>query len=166
MKIKTLGVLLVMFAAPVSAQPGPPPAPGPVSLPMSVALEAAEAAQGACTAKNSATAVQVFDANGFLKVALVADGTRTGLIEFARRKAYTVIKKKVSSREFGKPLGNKMDAGAPAIEGDANLIAYAGGLPVLKNGQLVGALAVSGPGGQDQDEDCAMAGLAKIKDRL
>ena len=164
MKIRSLGAVFLLLAGPVSAQPGL--APAAPSIPLSLALEAVQTSLAACSAKNSPAAVEVVDANGNLKAMLFADGARPGLIEFARRKAYTVFKKKVSSREFGKPLGNAMVANAPPIEGDPNLIAYAGGMPIMKNGAFLGALAVSGPGGQDQDEVCAAAGLDKIKDRL
>ena len=44
--------------------------------------------------------------------------------------------------------------------------AHIGGIPVTIGGQFAGALAVSGAPGGEKDEACAMAGLAKIADRL
>jgi uncharacterized protein GlcG (DUF336 family) len=41
-----------------------------------------------------------------------------------------------------------------------------GSIPILLNGEMIGALAVSGAPGGDKDEPCAAAGLAKIQDRL
>jgi uncharacterized protein GlcG (DUF336 family) len=42
-----------------------------------------------------------------------------------------------------------------------NLCAWDGGLPILENGVLIGAIGVSGAAGPD-DVQCATAGLAAI----
>jgi glc operon protein GlcG len=48
----------------------------------------------------------------------------------------------------------------------ADVVAFAGGLPVnTASGALVGAIGVSGAT-SDQDEDCAKAGIAAIADQL
>jgi uncharacterized protein GlcG (DUF336 family) len=56
--------------------------------------------------------------------------------------------------------------GAPPIEGDANLITFAGGLPIKVGDDIIAAISVSGPNGPAADEACAKAGLDKIADRL
>ena len=66
------------------------------------------------------------------KVILAADGSRPNLIEFARRKAYTVLKTGMSSAEFGASVGPQ-GRGAPPINGDANLITF-GGAPADQGG--------------------------------
>ena len=99
------------------------------------------------------------------KVILAADGTRPNLVEFARRKAYTVIKTGMSSADFGKSVGPQ-GRGAGPINGDANLITFGGALPILMNNDLVAALSVSGPTGPVADEACAKAGISAIQDRL
>jgi uncharacterized protein GlcG (DUF336 family) len=99
------------------------------------------------------------------KVVLAADGTRANLVEFARRKAYTVIKTGMSSADFGKSVGPQA-RGAGPINGDSSLITFGGGLPIRINNELVAALSVSGPTGPAADEACAQAGLEKIQDRL
>jgi uncharacterized protein GlcG (DUF336 family) len=98
-------------------------------------------------------------------VLLVSDGARPNLLEFARRKAYTVIKKGISSGEFGAQVGPQQ-RGAPPIEGDASLITFAGALPIKIGDEIVAAISVSGPNGPAADEACAKAGLEKIRDRL
>lgn len=143
--------------------PQPPPAPArPFAY--ALALEAAQAALASCQPAGPAV-VEVMDTAFNPRVILVADGSRPNLIEFARRKAYTVIKKGMSSGRFGASVGPQ-GRGAPPIEGDANLITFAGALPIRIGDELVAAIGVSGPNGPAADEACAKAGLDKIGDRL
>ncbi|MBV9551041.1 MAG: heme-binding protein [Alphaproteobacteria bacterium] len=159
---KATAVLLV--ATGIGAQAPMPPAPPQLapekSIPLDQALAAAQAALAACTAKNSPATVEVMDLNQNVKVLLSGDGARTNSFEPARRKAYTVLKKGMSSGAFAKSVGSPpVNA---VIEGDPNLRASAGGLPIVKGGAIIGALAVSSPTGQDTDEACAEAGIAKF----
>jgi uncharacterized protein GlcG (DUF336 family) len=163
--VTTLFLLAPIVAgaqAPV-APPAPPPAAKPFAL--ALALEAAQGAMAACQTSGGPAIVEVMDTAYNPKVILAADGARANLVEFARRKAYTVIKMGVSSMEFGASVGPQ-GRGAPPINGDANLITFGGGLPVRQGQDLVAALAVSGPNGPAADEACAKAGLAAISDRL
>lgn len=155
-----LAAALVTLAA---AQTQAPPAPAAKPFAYALALEAAQAALASCQA--GPAVVEVMDTAFNPKVILAADGSRPNLIEFARRKAYTVIKKGMSSGEFGAQVGPQ-GRGAPPIEGDANLITFGGGLPIKVSGEIVAALSVSGPNGPAADEACAKAGLEKISDRL
>ncbi len=160
-----LTALSLLIGTPVLAQNGPPqPLPPEKTVSLALALEAAQTALASCLANNSPSFVEVMDTNLSPIVVLAADGAR-GSAEGARRKAYTVIKKGMSSGEFGKMVGPR-ERGAPPVEGDANLNTFAGGIPVKRAGEIIAALAVSGPAGEVADEVCANAGLDKIKDRL
>jgi uncharacterized protein GlcG (DUF336 family) len=157
----------MLFTAVILGVQAQPPAPAPAAKPfaLTLALEAAQAALASCQAAGAPAVVEVMDTAFNPKVILAADGSRANLIEFARRKAYTVIKKGVSSGEFGASVGPQ-GRGAPPIEGDANLITFAGALPIRIGDELVAAISVSGPKGAAADEECAKAGLDKIRDRL
>src|SRR5215467_8052302 len=109
-------VALTLAAAQTPAQH---PAPAK-AFAYALALEAAQAALASCQPAGPAV-VEVMDTAFNPRVILVADGSRPNLIEFARRKAYTVIKKGMSSGNFGKQVGPQ-GRGAPPIDGDANLI--------------------------------------------
>jgi uncharacterized protein GlcG (DUF336 family) len=146
------------------AQTPPPQAPAAKPFAYALALEAAQAALASCQPAGPAV-VEVMDTAFNPKVVLVSDGSRPNLIEFARRKAYTVIKKGMSSGEFGAQVGPQ-GRGAPPIEGDANLITFAGALPIRAGDEIVAAISVSGPNGPAADEACAKAGLEKIRDRV
>src|SRR5690348_1934280 len=153
--------------APVASPQGPPAAaPAPAKpFALDVALSAAQAALDFCKAHNAPAVVEVMDTAYNPKVVLAADGARANLVEFARRKAYTVIKTGMSSGDFGKSVGPQ-GRGAPPINGDANLITFGGAFPITKGGEIVAALSVSGPTGPDNDAACAQAGLDKIKDQI
>jgi uncharacterized protein GlcG (DUF336 family) len=138
----------------------PPPIPPEKSIPLDQAVEAVQAALAACTARNSPATAEVLDLNYNPKVLLSADGARSNSFEPARRKAYTVLKKGMPSGAFAKSVGSPPVN--TVIEGDPNLRASAGGLPIIKGGVIIGALAVSSPTGQDTDEACAQAGVARF----
>lgn len=167
--ILATGALALPALAQIQPAKGPAGSTAPVAItpdktiPLAQALAAAQAALDACLAlpKPSPAVVLVADLNGNTKVELAADGVGLPFFDFARRKAYTTLKKGMASGAFGKTLGT-VPRGT-VIEGDPNLINWAGALPITKGGQTVGAIAVSGPTGQDDDETCARAGLAKIR---
>jgi len=163
MKRPAAVLLLSALATPVLAQAPMPPAPPALAaekqIPMDQALAAAQAAIEACLAKKSAATVEIVDLNGLAKVVLSADGARSNSFDYMRMKAYTVLKKGMSSAAFGKIA--KLTPGQP-IEGDPQLIQYGGGQPITKNGVMIGAISVSGPTGQVDDDACAAAGLAKF----
>lgn len=86
--------------------------------------------------------------------------------ETARRKAYTVAAVGMSTQEFGTILKSEMRDepelfhGMIAIEG---VIAFAGGVPLSLDGQLVGAVAVSGATSA-QDQEIAQLAAAALTD--
>ncbi len=156
--------LLSTMALAISAAAALPQLSADRSIPLTLAVDAAQAAMSACAVKGSPTTVEIVDLNGLVKVLLSSDGARTSSFEYARRKAYTVLRKGVSSGDCGRSLGTPTPS--QPFEGDADLIQYAGGLPILRGPTLIGAIAVSGPTGQTDDETCAQAGLTTIAGRL
>ena len=139
------------------------PLPPEKLVKLDLAKEAVQAAFDACKAGNAV--VKLTDLNGNIRVMLAADAALADQYEYARRKAYTVLKKGISSGDFGKAVGPQV-RGAPPVEGDANLLTYAGAIPVKRGDVMVGAISVSGTGGPAADDACAQAGLDKIKGRL
>jgi len=158
MRIFVAAVTLTLAQSPGAQAPAAKP------FAYTLALEAAQAALASCQPAGPAV-VEVMDTAFNPKVILAADGSRPTLIEFARRKAYTVIKKGMSSGDFGAQVGPQ-GRGAPPIEGDPNLITFAGGLPIKAGDDVVAAISVSGPNGPAADEACAKAGLDRIRDRV
>jgi uncharacterized protein GlcG (DUF336 family) len=113
-----------------------------------------------------------------LKLLVRGDGVGARTLDIARRKAYTTLKTGKTSGEFGASVAPPAGAPVPApaagalpgqVPGDnvdTNLIIWAGGLPVMHKGKVIGAVSVSGAPGGDKDEACAKAGLDAIAGRL
>ena len=146
-------------------------------VPIALAVEDAKTALDTCKASGYQVTVTVMDPDLSTRVVLRGDGAGDRTVEIGRRKAYTVIKTGMSSGDFGKtlpasapPAPPTPGAGPPPmpgpINGDANLISWAGGLPVKAGGKVIGAMSASGAPGGEKDEACVTAGLAKIADRL
>jgi glc operon protein GlcG len=155
------GALAQAAAAMSSEIVAAPAIPPDRTIPLDQALAAVRAAQAACLLKNSPTTVEVVDLNGNIKVLLSADGARGNSFEAARRKAYTVLKKGMASSAFARSIGSPPVN--TLIENDPSLRPSGGGVPIVRNGAIIGALAVSGPTGQVDDEACAIAGMAEFK---
>jgi uncharacterized protein GlcG (DUF336 family) len=145
--------------------------------PFSQLLAAARVAIDTCKSKGYAVTVTVLDADLSTRLVLRSEGAASQTVDISRRKAYTVVKTGMSSGEFGKtapkpaPAAPNPGATTPAspplpgaVEGDPNLITWAGGLPIRVHGALVGAMSASGAPGGEKDEACVIAGLAKIPD--
>ena len=148
--------------------PGPPPPPPPERpLPrapsLELALEAARAIVDAC--KGYHVGVSVIDAAGTPKLYYIPDGTDGSHAYTGFRKAYTALTFKMPTSQVGS-LTRTDQAVVARIKADTNLLTFAGGL-VLKSGdQVVGALGVSGAEPSAKDEECGLAGVARIRERL
>jgi len=156
--------------AAVAASIAPLAAVHAAGVPLELALEAAHTAISACKANGYNVTVTILDPDLSTRVVMRGDGAPEGTVQIGYRKAYTVIKTGMSSAEFGKsvPAPPAPPAGAPPgppgpVNGDPNLITWAGGLPIRSGGALLGSMSVSGAPGGDKDEACVKAGLEKIE---
>ena len=134
--------------------------------PLALALEAAQTAVSTCAAGGNKVTALVVDYHGSLIALLSGDGASYKTPEFAGYKAATVMKFKVASRVIS-DKADKDPALAAELKADPKIgAAHIGGLPIVIDGQVIGAIAVSGSAGGDKDEGCAQAGLDKIASRL
>jgi len=133
-------------------------------LTAALAVEAAQAGIAACKAQGYSETVTVADRSGTPIVVVVGDGARYLTREVTRRRAYTAALWKMSTAEFTKrfPTPN----GFNPVVFDPQLVAGQGGVPINVGDDTIGAIAAAGAPGGDKDEACALAGVAKIKDRL
>ena len=147
---------------------GPPPGPPPVdqvaaSVPIKVAIQLGKAAEAACHGYK--IGVAIIDAAGLPKLSYVADGASGGHAYTAFRKAYTALTFKMPTSQVGSLT--KTDPGVAArVKADSNLLTFAGGMPLIVGDQIIGAIGVSGAEPSAKDEECGLAGINKIKDRL
>jgi uncharacterized protein GlcG (DUF336 family) len=148
--------------------PGPlPPRPAQRPVPrgpsIDLALEAAKAIVEAC--KGYHVGVSVIDSAGTPKLYYIPDGTDGAHAYTGFRKAYTALTFKMPTSQVG-PL-TKTDPGVAAkIRADTNLLSFAGGMLLTAGDQVIGAIGVSGAEPSAKDEECGLAGINRIKDRL
>jgi uncharacterized protein GlcG (DUF336 family) len=126
-----------------------------------ISLEQAQAVVDACLAesRNIGTAmnIAVVDAGGNLKAFARMDGAWLGSIDIAQKKART-------ARFFDMETGSIGELSQPGgslynIEvSNGGLITFPGGIPLVLDGQTVGAVGVSGST-VDNDRTVAQAGV-------
>jgi len=96
------------------------------------------------------------------------NGAFLGSVDIAINKAKSAVMIPYPTRAIG-DLAYGKDGNPGRLPGIATvdfLVPFAGGLPIrTKNGDLLGAIGVSGATG-DQDEECAQAALDAIKEDL
>jgi uncharacterized protein GlcG (DUF336 family) len=118
----------------------------------------------ACQAKGFHVSATIVNRDGDTIVQLRGDEARPHTMENSRRKAYTANTFRTDTAVYAKRLND----GDPVVRQQVTLpgvIAIPGGLPIKVGDDVVGAAAVSGsPGGND--EVCVQAGLDKAKDLL
>ena len=128
------------------------------------ALKATQAALKKCRDGGYQVTVAVVDRMGVVQ-ALVRDrfaGAHT--VETARAKAYTAVSFRTNTTE----LAEATQPGRPqsGIRHLPGVAAVGGGLMIEAGGALLGAIGVSGAPGGKEDDVCAQAGIAAIRDDL
>src|ERR1700716_1126584 len=108
--------------------------------------------------------IAILDEGGNLKAFSRMDGTPIPTIEMAQNKAYTALLG-VSTQDFfnfiqGDP---SLLAGIPTL---ARMAAWGGGFPIKVDGEIVGAIGLSGAPTVQNDVDCARAALALVSDAV
>ena len=109
--------------------------------------------------------VVVVDRAGQPRVMVAGDTTAPHNLELARRKAYTARTFRQPSLEWAmRTEGDSPPAGQRHLP---DVIALGGGVPIKIGNETIGAVGVTGAGGDHRGgEDCAMAGVAAIADQL
>jgi uncharacterized protein GlcG (DUF336 family) len=108
--------------------------------------------------------VAILDEGGNLKAFGRMDGAPILCIEMALNKAYTALFG-VSTQDFfnfikGDP---SLLAGIPTLQ---RVAAWGGGFPIKVDGEIVGAIGLSGAPTVQNDVDCARAALALVPDAV
>jgi len=82
-------------------------------------------------------------------------------IDIAIDKAYTAASFGLATSRWTEVLAEHSAAVRQGLVQRPRFVAFGGGLPIVDNGELTGAVGVSG-GSEAQDEEIAKAGLAAI----
>jgi uncharacterized protein GlcG (DUF336 family) len=108
--------------------------------------------------------VAILDDGANLKAFSRMDGAPILSIEMAQNKAYTALFG-VSTQDFFDFIQRdpSLLAGIPTL---ARVAAWGGGFPIKVDGEIVGAIGLSGAPTVQNDIDCAKAALALVSDAV
>jgi uncharacterized protein GlcG (DUF336 family) len=123
------------------------------SLSLADAKHVAAAASAKAKSANWTVVIALFDAGGRLIYLERADGTQLGSIEVAQAKGLTALMFKRPSKVFE----DMVLSGKPNIAALPGASPIEGGLPLFHDGDLVGAIGISGATSA-QDGEVARAG--------
>jgi uncharacterized protein GlcG (DUF336 family) len=148
-----------MAQQPSTPMPAPPPAiPHGAPITLDQARRAAAAAEAEAKKNGWSMAIAVAELSGALVYFLKMDNTQYGSIKIAQAKAETAAQFRRPTRMFTEALAD----GHLFFMTFAGLSAAPGGLPIVADGKLIGAIGVSGGSGH-QDDVVAKAGADVIK---
>jgi glc operon protein GlcG len=156
--------IVVLTAIPASAQapvaPPPPQIPYGAPLTLEQAKKVLAGAEAEAMKNKWNVVITVLDPGGHLVAMHRLDGTQLGSIEAARQKAYSAVLYRRPTKVFqdlvaqgGANLRLLALAGASPLEG---------GIPIIVDGKIVGAIGVSGVT-SEQDAQVAKAGADTLK---
>lgn len=151
--------LLCSTAAVVAQTPAPaqaPAAPAPQVMTYEMAVQVMDAAEAEARKNKWNVTIVVTDAAGMPVVLRRLTGASPRSYDIAMRKAATVVASKLTTAEYGAQLKAKAVTEVP------NGITFAGGVPILRGVEFIGAVGTSGVTAA-QDEIISKAGAAVIK---
>jgi len=171
--VMILGVGLLACAAIVGAQEAPAPAPDPrdvipEKLPFNTPYGAPISAQRAQAVLQAAVAeaskrgwplnIAISDSGGNLVAFLRMDGAQLASIEVAQHKARAAAKFRRPTKVFEDAVQKQDYKYVLTID---DVIASRGGIPLIEDGKLIGAIGCSGGTGSQDEVVCAV-GAASI----
>jgi uncharacterized protein GlcG (DUF336 family) len=105
--------------------------------------------------------IAVVDAGGNLKAHVRMDGAFIGSIDISINKAFTSIAFETQTKD----LAPQTQSGQPLFgintTNNGRIVIFPGGIPLVRNGDVVGAIGVS-TGTVEQDQEVAEAGAAAL----
>src|SRR4029453_5121111 len=158
-KIVAAAVAIMLVTA-LTAFAQQPPAPYGAPMSLDAAKKAMAASEAEAKKNNWPVAIAILDTTGSLVMLQKLDSTQTGSVEIAIGKARTAL----DFRRPSKALQGVVAGGGAGLRllSVRNMLALEGGVPVIVDGKVVGAVGVSGVT-SEQDAQVAMAGAAAAK---
>jgi glc operon protein GlcG len=132
-----------------------------ISLGHAEAQKAIEVIKTEMLKRGKAAVIAVADAHGELIALLRVDGAPLTSIQIATNKAYTASRDRKASRDIGQASRDPQKGFDIAYYGDPKILGWGGGLPVVLEGVVVGAVGVSGLP-EAEDIELAQMGINAI----
>jgi glc operon protein GlcG len=98
--------------------------------------------------------IAVADSHGELIAFARMDGAPVSSIKIAANKAWTAARERKTTQEIGERVRHPEKGFDIAYFGDPRFVGWGGGVPVWRDGEVVGAIAVSG---LPQEDDIRLA---------
>ena len=134
------------------------------NMSLELANQIAGATVAACLAGGYNVTAAVVDRAGQLRALQRADNAGPHTLSSSQAKAYTSASAKNTTLAMMEGA-QKNPAGANLVHMPGFLL-LGGGVPIKVGNEVIGAVGVGGAPGGHLDEQCAMAGLDKVKDLL
>lgn len=154
--LASIAAAALLTGVPAMAQTGPAPYGAPITIEQ--AKKAMAAAETEARKNNWAVVISIVDTGGHL-VALQRLDAQTASVEIATGKATTAA----AFRRPSKALEDGLAAGGAGLRilGVRSAMPLQGGVPIVLDGKIIGAIGVSGVLAA-QDEVVAIAGAAAV----
>ena len=159
--LKTLAgafALALLAAFPVQAQTAPPPYGPPIGI--DNAKKVMAAAEAEAGKNNWAVVIAIIDSGGHVVMLHRADNTQLSSLDISQGKARTALMFKRPT----KVLDDAISSGGAGLRflSLKDIVPLEGGLPIVLDGKIVGAIGVSGVL-STQDAQIARAGIDGLK---
>ena len=128
------------------------------------ALKAAQAALAKCRDSGFQAAVAVVDRMGVVQVILRDRFAGPHTPAMASAKAYTAVSFRTNTTELAE--ATQPGRAQSGVRNRPGVAAVGGGLMIEAGGSLLGAIGVSGAPGGREDDACAAAGIAAIREDI
>jgi uncharacterized protein GlcG (DUF336 family) len=153
-----LGTLLLAAPAPALAQAPPPPYGAPITFEQ--ARKVMTGAQAEARKNNWPVVITILDSGGQIVMVHRLDNAQWGSVEVARDKARSAVAFRRPTKVFQDAIGQGgVNLRLLQLTGGSVL---EGGIPIIVDGKVVGAIGVSGVTSQ-QDAQIAQAGVDALK---
>jgi uncharacterized protein GlcG (DUF336 family) len=133
-------------------------------IPAALAMEAASETVAACARQGYRETAAVLDADGATIATLRGDGAGIHTLDSAHDKAYTSVSFKNDTLALAERA--KGENSIAPLAKLPHVMFLGGGIVIKLNDEIIGAIGAAGAPGAKLDDNCARAGLDKIRDRL
>jgi uncharacterized protein GlcG (DUF336 family) len=141
---------------PAQPRPIPAAAAAPPALTYDLAKQVIDAAEAEARRNQWNVVIVVTDAAGVPVMLRRLDGAGARPYDIAMRKAATVVATKLTTAQYGEQLK------AGSVKEVPNGITFAGGVPITRGGEFIGAVGTSGVRATE-DEQISKAGAGVVK---
>ena len=134
------------------------------NMSLELANQIASATIAACQANGYAVSATVVDRAGTVRAVQRADNAGPHTLGASQQKAFTSASAKATTMAMME--GAQKNPAAATLVYIPGFLLVAGGVPVRVGTEVIGAVGVGGAPGGHLDEQCAMAGIDKVKELL